>query len=54
MLPELNMLPKPIKASFLIEVMAEELIDKPSSTYMNEVRNILAAMEANVTRSAHS
>jgi hypothetical protein len=39
---------KPIKPSFLIEVMAEELVEAPGSTYPNEVRNFFAAMEANI------
>src|SRR5260370_5651925 len=39
---------KPIKPSFLIEVMAEGLVEAPFSTYANEVRNLFAAMEANV------
>jgi hypothetical protein len=42
---------KPIKPSFLIEVIAEELVEAPFSTYPNEVRNFLAAMEANIGRS---
>ena len=42
---------KPIKPSFLIEVMAEDLVEEPFSTYPNEVRNFFAAMEANVGRS---
>lgn len=42
---------KPIKPSFLIEVMAEELVEAPFSTYPNEVRNLLAAMEANIGQS---
>lgn len=41
---------KPIKPSFLIEVMAEELVEAPFSTYPDEVRNFFAAMEANVAR----
>jgi hypothetical protein len=41
---------KPIKPSFLIEVMAEELVEAPFSTYPNEVRNFFAAMEANIGR----
>jgi len=40
----------PIKPSFLVEVMAEELVEAPFSTYANEVRNFLAAMEANIGR----
>ena len=39
---------KPIKPSFLIEVMAEELVEAPASSYPNEVRNFFAAMEANI------
>ena len=39
---------KPIKPSFLVEVMAEGLVETPFSTYANEVRNLFAAMEANV------
>jgi hypothetical protein len=42
---------KPIKPSFLIEVMAEGLVETPFSTYPNEVRNFFAAMEANIGRS---
>jgi hypothetical protein len=41
---------KVIKPSFLIEVMAEELIEAPFSTYPDEIRNFFAAMEANVGR----
>jgi len=39
-----------IKPSFLIEVMAEELVEAPFSTYPNEIRNFFAAMEANIGR----
>jgi hypothetical protein len=39
---------KPIKPSFLVEVMAEGLVEAPFSTYPNEVRNLFAGMEANV------
>lgn len=39
-----------IKPSFLIEVMAEELVEAPFSTYPDEVRNFLAAVEANIGR----
>jgi len=39
---------KPIKPSFLVEVMAEGLVEAPFSNYPNEVRNLFAAMEANV------
>ena len=42
---------KPIKPSFLIEVIAEELVEAPFSTYPNEVRNFFAAMEANIGQS---
>lgn len=42
---------KPIKPSFLVEVMAEELVEAPFSTYPDEVRNFFAAMEANIGRS---
>jgi len=41
---------KPIKPSFLIEVMAEELVEAPFSNYPDEIRNFLAAMEANAGR----
>jgi hypothetical protein len=41
---------KPIKPSFLIEVVAEELVESPFSTYSNEVRNFFASMEANIGR----
>jgi hypothetical protein len=41
---------RPIKPSFLIEVMAEELVEAPFSTYPNEIRNFFAAMEANIGR----
>lgn len=39
---------KPVKPSFLVEVMAEGLVEAPFSDYPNEVRNLFAAMEANV------
>jgi hypothetical protein len=42
---------KPIKPSFLVEVIAEELVEAPFSSYPNEVRNFFAAMEANIGRS---
>jgi hypothetical protein len=42
---------KPIKPSFLIEVMAEELVEGPFSNYPDEVRNFFAAMEANIGKS---
>src|SRR5262249_11661158 len=34
---------KPVKPSFLIEVMAESLADAPFSTYPDEIRNLFAA-----------
>jgi hypothetical protein len=39
---------KPIKPSFLVEVMAEGLVDAPFSTYEEEVRSFFAAAEATV------
>ncbi len=42
---------KPIKPSFLIEVMAEDLVEAPFSNYPDEIRNLFAAMEANIGRS---
>ncbi len=39
---------KPIKPSFLIEVVAEDLVEAPFSNYPDEIRNLFAAMEANV------
>jgi len=42
---------KPIKPSFLIEVMAEDLVEFPFSNYPDEIRNLFAAMEANIGRS---
>lgn len=41
---------KPIKPSFLIEVMAEELVEPPFSNYADEIRNLFAALEANIHR----
>jgi hypothetical protein len=41
---------KPIKPSFLIEVMAEELVEGPFSNYPDEVRNFFAALEANIEK----
>ena len=41
---------KALKPSFLIEVMAEELVEAPFSNYPDEVRNFFAAMEANLGR----
>lgn len=42
---------RPLKPSFLIEVMAEELVEAPFSNYPDEVRNFFAAMEANLGKS---
>jgi hypothetical protein len=42
---------KPIKPSFLIEVMAEALVEPPFSIYPDEIRNLFAAMEANIGQS---
>jgi len=42
---------KPVKPSFLVEVMLEELVEAPFSSYANEVRNCFATMEANMGRS---
>ena len=42
---------KLIKPSFLVEVIAEDLVEPPFSTYPDEVRNFFAAMEANIGRS---
>jgi hypothetical protein len=39
-----------IKPSFLIEVMAEDLVESPFSNYPDEIRNFFAAMEANLER----
>ena len=41
---------QPIKPSFLVEVMAEDLVEPPFSTYPDEVRNFFAAAEANIGR----
>jgi hypothetical protein len=41
---------KPVRPSFLIEVMAEELVEPAFSMYPDEIRNFFAAMEANVGR----
>ena len=41
---------KALKPSFLIEVMAEELVEAPFSNYPDEIRNFFAAMEANLGR----
>jgi hypothetical protein len=42
---------RPIRPSFLVEVMAEDLVVPPFSTYPDEVRNFFAAAEANIGRS---
>jgi hypothetical protein len=42
---------KPVKPSFLIEVIAEELVEAPFSNYPDEIKNFFAAMEANLQRS---
>ena len=42
---------KPIKPSFLIEVMAEDLAEAPFSNYPDEIRNLFAAIEANIGKS---
>jgi hypothetical protein len=39
---------KPVKPSFLVEVMAEELVEAPFSNYPDEIRNLFAAMEARI------
>lgn len=39
---------KPIKPSFLVEVMAQGLVDPPFSAYPDEIRNLFASMEANI------
>lgn len=41
---------KPIKPSFLIEVMAEDLVEPPFSNYPDEIRNLFAAMEGSMGR----
>jgi hypothetical protein len=33
-----------VKPSFLIEVMAEDLVEAPFSNYPDEIRNLFAAM----------
>lgn len=37
---------KPIKPSFLLEVMAEDLVEAPFSNYPDEIRNLFGAMES--------
>jgi hypothetical protein len=39
---------RPIKPSFLLEVIAEELVEPPFSDYPNEIRNFFAAAEATI------
>jgi hypothetical protein len=39
-----------VKPSFLVEVMAEDLVEAPFSTYPDEIRNFFAAVEANIGR----
>jgi len=41
---------QPIKPSFLIEVMAEDLIEPPFSSYPDEIRNFLAAADDSIDR----
>lgn len=41
----------PIKPSFLVEVMAERLVDGPFSTYPQEVRNFFAAAYTGIAQS---
>lgn len=41
---------KPIKPSFLIEVMALNLVDPPFSSYPDEIRNFLSAAESAIAR----
>lgn len=41
---------KPIKPSFLIEVMAEDLVEPHFSNCADEIRNLFAALEANIHR----
>ena len=41
---------KPIKPSFLLEVMAEDLVEPPFSNYPDEIRNLFAAMESSVSQ----
>lgn len=39
---------KPVKPSFLVEVMAEKLAEGPFSNYPDEIRNLFAAMESTI------
>jgi len=41
---------KPIKPSFLVEVMAADLVDAPFSNFPDEIRNLFAALEGNIGR----
>lgn len=41
---------KPIKPSFLLEVMAQNLVDPPFSTYPDEVRNFFASAADGISR----
>lgn len=40
----------PIKPSFLVEVMAEDLVEAPFSNYPDEIRNLFAAMESTISQ----
>ena len=40
---------RPVKPSFLIEVMAQRLVDPPFSTYAEEVRNFFAAAAGTIS-----
>lgn len=42
---------KPIKPSFLVEVMAQGLVDPPFSNFPDEIRNLFAAMEGGIAAS---
>lgn len=42
---------KPIKPSFLLEVMALELVEAPFSNYPDELRNLFGALESSVGQS---
>jgi hypothetical protein len=39
---------KPVRPSFLVEVIALDLVETPFSNYPDEIRNLLAAMEATI------
>lgn len=45
---------KPIKPSFLVEVMAEGLVEAPFSTYPDEVRNLFAATARRTRKDSRS